>query len=130
MSLSFCKDGTLWMGSAGHGLARRDAATGAISTLGLPDPVTHGDNVTAVACDPSDGSVWIGLGSGGAMRFKNGAFTLLDPAGLPGFARQQVLSIQIDRWASPRVVYFAFLPVKDANGRITAPGGVAAYDGP
>jgi hypothetical protein len=64
------------------------------------------------------------------MRFKNGAFTLLDPAGLPGFARQQVLSIQIDGWASPRVVYFAFLPVKDASGRITAPGGVAAYDGP
>ena len=130
MSLSFCKDGTMWMGSAGQGLARRDPGTGAISTLGLPDPATHGDSATAVACDPSDGSVWIGLGWGGVMRLKDGAFTLIDPTGLPDFARHQVLSIQIDRWASPRVIYFAFLPVKDANGKVTAPGGVAAYDGP
>ncbi len=130
MSLSFCRDGTLWMGSAGHGLARRDAATGAISRLDLPDPAAHGDSVTAVACDPSDGSVWIGLGWGGVLRLKDGAFTALDPAGLPDFARHQVLSIQIDRWASPRVVYFAFLPTRDASARVTAPGGVAAYDGP
>lgn len=129
MSLSFCKDGTLWMGSDGHGLARRDPG-GSISTLGLPDPAAHGDSATAVACDPSDGSVWIGLGWGGVMRLKNGAFTLLDPTGLPEFARHQVLSIQIDRWASPRVVYFAFLPTRDASGQVTAPGGVATYDGP
>ena len=104
MSLSFCPVGTLWMGSAGHGLARRDAASGSISTLDLPDPALHGDSATAVACDPSDGSVWIGLGWGGVMRLKDGAFTPLDPAGLPEFARHEVLSIQIDRWASPRVV--------------------------
>jgi hypothetical protein len=130
MSLSFCGDGTLWMGSEGHGLARRDPGTGAISTLGLPDPTLHGNSATAVACDPSDGSLWIGLGWGGVMRLKNGSFSLIDPTGLPEFTRHQVLSIQIDRSASPRVVYFAFLPVKDATGHVTAPGGVAAYDGP
>lgn len=129
-SLSFCDDGTLWFGSARHGLARRDP-NGALSTFGLPDYALHSDNVYAVACDPSDGSVWIGLGWGGLMRFKDGAFTQLDPndPSLPALVRQPVRSIQIDRWSSPRIVYFAFLASTDAAGKVRS-GGVASYDGP
>ncbi len=129
-SLSFCPDGTLWIGSGTHGLARMDPG-GGVSYLGLPDPGTHGNSVLAVACDPSDSSLWIGLGWGGVMHFKGGRFTVLDAAGLPDFVRQPVRSIQIDRWASPRIVYFAFMASKDASDTtILKPGGVAAYSGP
>ncbi len=128
-SLSFCDDGTLWMGSTTHGLAVRDPG-GAISGVALPDPALHGDNVYAVACDPSDHSLWIGLGWGGVMRYRNGQFTTLDPAGLPDFVGQPVRSIQIDRWSSPRRVYFAFIPSRDASGAIVRPGGIAEYAGP
>jgi hypothetical protein len=128
-SLSFCDDGTLWMGSSTHGLAVRDPS-GSISGVAMPDPATYGDNVYAVACDPSDHSVWIGLGWGGVMRYKDGQFSVLDVAGLPGFASQPVRSIQIDRWSNPRRVYFAFIPSKDASGTIVKPGGIAEYAGP
>ncbi len=127
-SLSFCDDGTMWVGSYTHGLAFT-SGTG-FSYLDLPDPATHGDSVSAVACDPSDQSIWIGLGFGGVMRYKNGAFTLLDPQGLPAFVQQPVQSIQIDRWSSPRAVYFAFIPSKDGSGNTVRGGGVAAYDAP
>ncbi len=130
-SLSFCFDGALWIGSGIHGLARMDPG-GGVSYVGLPDPGLHGDSVLAVACDPSDSSLWIGLGWGGAMRLKGGAFTQLDPldTSLPAFTHQPVRSIQIDAWSSPRIVYFAFEPSKDADGNVTRPGGVAAYQGP
>jgi hypothetical protein len=131
-SLSFCDDGTLWVASSTHGLARLDpGAGGGLSYVDLPDPATHGNNAYAVACDPTDGSVWVGLGWGGVMRYRNGAFTALDPnaPGMPAVVRQPVRSIQIDRWASPRIVYFAFMPSTDASGK-AVPGGVAAYAGP
>ncbi|GEJ59400.1 hypothetical protein [Anaeromyxobacter diazotrophicus] len=128
-SLAFCDDGTLWIGSSAHGLARRDPG-GGVTYLSLPDPGTHGDSVYAVACDPSDQSVWIGLGWGGLLRWRDGQFTALDPAGLPDFARQPVRSIQIDRWSNPRIVYAAFMASADASGAISAGGGVAAYAGP
>jgi hypothetical protein len=66
------------------------------------------------------------------MRLKNGAFIQLDPddTSLPAFTHQPVRSIQIDAWSSPRIVYFAFEPSKDASGNVTRPGGVAAYQGP
>jgi hypothetical protein len=130
-SLSFCPDGTLWIGSYDHALARM-APGGSVSYVTLPDPALHGNSVEAVACDPSDGSIWIGLGWGGVMRLKGGAFTTLDPndPSLPAFTHQSVRSIQIDAWSSPRIVYFAFEPTKDASGAITRGGGVAAYQGP
>ena len=129
-SLSFCDDGAMWVGSSAHGLARRDPG-GGWSLLGLPDPGTHGNSVYAVACDPSDHSVWIGLGWGGVMRLtQDGKFTTLDPAGLPDFARQPVRSIQLDRWsAGGRTVYFAFMPSTQGDAVLKA-GGVAAYSGP
>lgn len=128
-SLSHCPDGTLWIGSLTHGLARR-APDGTISFLSLPDPQMQ-NAVSAVACDPSDESVWIGLAqTGGVLRWRNGAFErAYDPAGLPDFATHPPQSIQIDRWSNPRVVYFAFMPYHDSTGAITNGGGVASYSG-
>lgn len=128
-SMSHCPDGTLWIGSMTHGLVRR-APDGTLSYLSLPDPALQ-DSVSAVACDPSDGSVWLGLGqAGGVMRYRNGGFERLDTTALPAFASHPPQSIQIDRWSTPRVVYFAFLPYHDGSGAITSAGGVAAYAGP
>jgi hypothetical protein len=118
-SLSFCDDGTLWIASSYHGLARRDPS-GNLSYLDLPPG--HGNNASAVACDPSDGSVWVGFGWGGFGRYDGRWWTV--PATAPAFAQQSPVSnIQIDRWASPRIVYFSFTDSK------FGPGGVAAYSG-
>jgi hypothetical protein len=126
-SLSHCADGTLWVGSPAHGLARIAADSHAVTLVPAPE---IGDSVYSVACDPADGSIWVGLGGGGVARLREGVFERVDTTGLPAFASQVVQSIQIDRWSSPRVVYFAFSPVTDAAGKIVAPGGVGAYDGP
>jgi hypothetical protein len=121
-SLSFCDDGTLWIASALHGLARR-RPDGSISYVSLPAGL--GDNASAVACDPADGSVWVGFGWGGFGRWNGGWWTMQGGAGTPSFASQApVRNIQIDRWTSPRVVYVAH-----AASRL-GPGGVTVYDGP
>ena len=128
-SMSHCPDGTLWIGSMTHGLVRR-APDGSISYLSLPDPSLQ-NSVSAVACDPSDYSLWIGLGqAGGVMRYRNGGFEHVDTTGLPAFAAHPPRSIQIDRWSTPRAVYFAFMPYQDGSGAITSGGGVGAYAGP
>jgi hypothetical protein len=119
-SLSFCDDGTLWIASSLHGLARR-APNGSISYVSLPSG--YGNNASAVACDPSDGSVWVGFGWGGFGRW-NGAWTMPAGPGAPHFALYApVANIQIDRWASPRVVYIAQQASREG------PGGVTVYDG-
>jgi hypothetical protein len=120
-SLSFCDDGTLWIASSLHGLARRSPA-GAISYVELPPGL--GNSASAVACDPGDGSVWVGFGWGGFGRW-SGAWWTVSEVSPPAFAANApVRSIQIDRWASPRIVYFAHAASR--NG----PGGVTVYDGP
>jgi hypothetical protein len=136
-SLSFCPDGTLWAASSLHGLARITIDRAALATEGVfasrettvsvqhvDLPPGTGNNASAVACD-ADGSVWIGLGWGGFMRrFPNGGFEP-GPLGGPAFVRASpVHSIQIDRSASPRIVYFAHV----ATARGDA-GGVTAYRG-
>lgn len=119
-SLSFCDDGTLWIASALHGLARR-SPEGTISYVDLPPGL--GNSASAVACDPADGSVWVGFGWGGFGRW-NGAWWLPDPAKTPAFALYgPVGNVQIDRWTTPRIVYLAHV----ASG--TRPGGVTAYRG-
>jgi hypothetical protein len=125
-SMSHCPDGSLYVGSLAHGLARIDPA-GALGTVALPDPAA---GVSAVACDPTDGSVWIGLAAGGILRLRAGTFERLETAGLPAFTRNPVQSIQLDPWSATRTVWFAFAPVTDGDGRILAGGGVGAYDGP
>ena len=120
-SLSFCDDGTLWIASLYHGLARR-GRDGSLSYVSLPDGL--GDDASAVACDPSDGSVWVGFGWGGFGRY-DGAWWIMQDKSAPDFALQgPVSSIQIDRWASPRIVYVAHV------GSRFGPGGLTIYDGP
>jgi hypothetical protein len=120
-SLSFCDDGTLWIASSVHGLARR-APSGTISYVDLPPDL--GNDASAVACDPSDGSLWVGFGWGGFGRLRSGTWWTV-PATAPRFAvKSPVRSIQIDRWTSPRIVHIAF-----SDSRF-GPGGVASYDGP
>ena len=109
------------MASALHGLARR-AADGTLSHVDLPPGL--GNSASAVACDPSDGSVWVGFGWGGFGRY-DGGWWIVDDGAAPPFAWQNpVRNIQIDRWASPRIVYLAH-----AASRFGA-GGVTRYDGP
>jgi hypothetical protein len=120
-SLSFCDDGTLWIASLIHGLARR-TPSGSITYLSLPPGL--GNSASAVACDPSDGSVWVGFGWGGFGRW-NGGWWTVEQASPPAFALQApVRSIQIDRRASPRIVYVA-----QAASRL-GPGGLTVYGGP
>jgi hypothetical protein len=120
-SLSFCDDGTLWAGSAEHGLARV-GPNGDVSYVDLPPNL--GNSALAVACDPSDDSVWVGFGWGGFGRYRDGGWWTVG-TDAPRFAWQNpVRSIQIDRWSSPRVVYFAHTTSR------FGPGGVTAYDGP
>lgn len=125
-SMSHCADGSLWVGSLQHGLARI-GTDGKVAFLSLPD-ASLGNSVSAVACDPKDSSLWIGLGRGGVMRLRNGAFEPVDTTGLPSFTNHPVDSIQIDRWASTRIVYFAFQPT--TGGTAPEAGGVGAYAGP
>jgi hypothetical protein len=129
LSMSHCPDGALWIASYTHGLVRLDTA-GGISYVDLPNPAQFGHSAKAVACDPSDGSVWIGLGFGGLMRLKDGAFTTLSTTGLPAFLNQPVKSIQIDRWASPRIVYVAFEASVNPDGSVKRSGGLGVYKGP
>ncbi len=126
-SMSHCSDGTLWVGSLTHGLARIDPG-GQISFTSLPDPALE-NSVSVVACDPTDASLWIGLGAGGVMRLRSGGWERLDTSGLPAFTQNPVQSIQIDRWSATRTVYFAFSPITDDSGRLQG-GGVGAYAGP
>jgi hypothetical protein len=128
-AISFCKDGTLWAASPSHGLARigRDFSW---SHVPIPDPGTNGPGAWSVACDPSDGSVWVGLFWGGILRLRDGAWSRGLPEGAPTFALRPVRNIQIDAWSSPRTVYFAHPARRDATGKVVAPGGVSAYSGP
>jgi hypothetical protein len=119
-SLSFCDDGTLWVASLGNGLGRIDPS-GAVSYVDMP-PGTY-NRALAVACDPLDGSVWVGFEPGGFGRYQAGKWSIADAG--PGWASANgVRSIQIDRWSSPRAVLFAH------QGKAAAPGGVTIYTGP
>ena len=125
-SLSFCPDGTLWAGSLTHGLARIEPG-GQVAYASLPDAAS---GVSALACDPTDATVWIGLAAGGVLRLRNGSFERVDTTGWPAFGQHPVQSIQIDRWSPTRTIYFAFRPLTDGEGRIEAGGGVGAFSGP
>lgn len=134
-SMSFCDDGTLWVASSTNGLARVTidrAAWGkrserpwaelvSISYVNLPSGL--GSSALAVACDPTDDSVWVGFGWGGFGRYKGGQWWIV-PNDAPKLAHNPVRSIQIDRWSSPRVVWFAH-----TSSRL-GPGGVTACAGP
>ncbi|MHB1843545.1 MAG: hypothetical protein ACYCWW_01750 [Deltaproteobacteria bacterium] len=123
-AMTFCPDGTQYFGSSTLGIAVR-SPKGQLSYVQLPPG--YGNSVYALACDPTDHSVWVGLGWGGIARLHpDGSFSFM-PQNLtaPAFTQQAVRSIQIDSWASPRIVYFAHLATAGGPG-----GGVTAYDGP
>ncbi len=122
--LSFCTDGTLWVASGNHGIGRLDTRTGAFTPISLPG---YGNEASAIACDPADGSVWVGFSWGGFGRWRAGAWDRRYdvPANAPQFATNPVSSIQIDRWSTPRVVYIAHVPSAKFG-----PGGVTVYTGP
>ncbi|ABC80925.1 hypothetical protein [Anaeromyxobacter dehalogenans] len=133
--LTFCDDGTLWVASAGKGIARvtidraktvSDPAN-AFSVQRIDLPAGTGNQASAIACDPSDGSIWVGFGWGGFGRYKDGAWLASGtvPQGAPKMAWNPVRSIQLDRWASPRIVYIAHGPSLKYG-----PGGVTVYAGP
>ncbi len=130
-SMSFCDDGTLWVASENHGLARVTIDRGALLSSGAASAfsvqkvgIPSGGGALAVACD-LDGSVWVGFDWGGAARLKDGTWTPI-PTGAPLFATSDpVRSIQIDRWSTPRVVYLAHV-----SSQKFGPGGISAYAGP
>lgn len=139
-SMSFCDDGTLWVGSLTRGLARvsvspTEGTVNGVRHVSLPPEFFN--RVYAVACDP-DGTVWVGSEVNGVLRYDPSSDTWrhgasLFPAGVPELAwSAPVRSIQIDRWSSPRVVYFAHhdWKKKQKDGTFVAqPGGVTAYAG-
>ncbi len=123
--LSFCDDGTLWVASSNHGIGHLNTQTGTFTPIDLPNG--YGNAAGAIACDPADGSVWVGFAFGGFARWKDGAWDprAFVPQNAPQFATNPVVNIQIDRWSTPRVVYFAHEPSAKFG-----PGGVTAYTGP
>ncbi|WP_242342428.1 hypothetical protein [Anaeromyxobacter terrae] len=137
-SISFCPDGTLWIASEIHGLARRAPGEPLVDDVfehvAIPpeycwdEAGTQVCAVYSVACDPKDGSVWAGLGYGVIGRYKDGAWTFPVPKTAPLFAQQNpVGSIQIDAFAGveSRIVYFSHMATwKGANG------GLTVYRGP
>jgi ligand-binding sensor domain-containing protein len=120
-SMTFCPDGSLWVGSIDHGLAQINTTTGAVSGYGLPG---GGQNVWALACD-SAGSLWISTDWGEVVRYDTtkGSFSMAPP-GLPELANHVAWNIQVDEFSKPRVVYFAMRPLQGK------PGGIVAYSGP
>jgi hypothetical protein len=135
-SVSFCDDGALWVASGTLGLRRITFDRGAIaanpgvsaaqasSAQQVDLPAGTGNSAWAVACDP-DGSVWVGLGWGGFVRrMRDGSWQDM-PADAPALAKNPVRNIQIDRWSSPRRVYFAHV-----SSTAFGPGGLTVYKGP
>jgi hypothetical protein len=135
-SLSFCPDGTLWIGSRIQGLARRAPGEPKVDdvfeTIPIPAHLCWEDAgapicaVYAVACDPVDGSVWVGFGFGGVGRYADGAWTYPLPPSAPLFAQQNpVGSIQVDAFGDERIVYFSHMATWKG-----ASGGLTVYRGP
>ncbi len=106
-------------------MGRYDPRTGAWRTV--PFPPNRGDAASAIACDPRDGSAWVGFAWGGFGRIRGDQWDARYwvPANAPAFSSNPVKSIQIDRWSTPRVVYLAHGP----SARF-GPGGVTVYGGP
>jgi streptogramin lyase len=123
--LSFCDEGTRWVASGNHGIGRFDPATGAWK--GISAPSNYGNAVTAIAGDPADGSVWVGFAHGGFGRVRNDQWDAQSyvPATAPSFTWNPVRAIQIDRWATPRIVCLA----RAASAK-HGPGGVTVYTAP
>lgn len=81
--------GTLWVGSAGGLLERRDGAFRVWSTNhGLATPRVFG------LAEGPDGSLWVGTQGGGLHRFRDGRFESLRGTG--GFLSEDVWPLRVD----------------------------------
>jgi hypothetical protein len=116
--LAVAKDGSVWASArnraidasgpqnVGSGLAHLDSQGRAIAYLnqGFTDP-----HLTALAADPSDGSLWVGSEQG-LMRYQPAASTIqhFGANALSSAATDTVSNIQIHGTGSSRVVVVAF----------------------
>jgi signal transduction histidine kinase/ligand-binding sensor domain-containing protein/DNA-binding response OmpR family regulator len=74
-------DGYLWFATVG-GLARFDGMNFTVFN-GSDTPLLKGSTLTAILAAP-DGSLWIGTGNNGLVRYRNGGFEKIVAPGLPG----------------------------------------------
>ena len=110
-------DGSAWVASYAHGLAHLDN-NGAV--LGYVDARLISRNVSAIAADPSDQSVWIGYWyDGGLSRLSGDGITTYGAADLGPLSLSPVLDLQVKGTGSARLVLVAFQD-----------GGVGVYAGP
>ena len=114
-------DGTAWVGSFAFGLARL-AADGTV--MGYLKSELVSANVSAVAYDPSDGSLWAGANWGGGLsRIVNGAVVRYDWHVFGDLANSAVPDIQLEGSGGSRRVLVAFA------GTSTMGAVVAIYSG-
>ena len=115
-SIAFCDDGTMWVGSESHGLAFRRKGASTFTTVGVPS----GRGRRARRRVRSARRLGVGRVRVGRLRPLQGrraGSRTSRSDDLPAFARGPVRSIQIDRWASPRIVYLAHLESPPRAGR-------------
>ena len=118
-------DQSVWVGSFTRGLAQLSASGQRLRTLST-ELVDGAGRVSAVAMDPSDGSVWAGANWGeGLSRVRGSEVTHYGHAVLPSQVQWlPIKDIQVDRSASTRRVLVAF------EGTSSKPGVVGIYTGP
>lgn len=115
-------DGTFWVGSAAWGLAHVSAAG---APLGYLSSELISSNVSGVAADPLDDSIWAGARwGGGVSRVKSGAVVKygLDVFG-NALANNPVTDVQAMGSGSARKILVSW----DADGN--RPGAVGVYSG-
>ena len=123
--MAVMSDQSVWVGSFARGLALLDSSGQRLRTLST-ELVDGAGRVSAVAADPSDGSVWAGAYWGeGLSRVRGGQVTLYGASVLPSAIQWLPMTdIQVDRSGSQRRLLVAF------DGTSKKHGVVGIYSGP
>ncbi len=123
--LAVMGDQSVWVGSFTRGLAQLDSSGRPLRYLStqLADGKGY---VGAVAADPSDESVWVGMRWGGGLsRVRGGTITQYGASALGStYTWMTVSDIQVDRSSSTRRVLVAF------QGSSSQAGAIGIYTGP